>query len=389
MTKPIILTFVPYYLPGYKAGGPVRTIANLVEHLGDEFQFRIITSDRDANDAAPYPSVTQDTWTRVGKARVFYSSPRSRTFKGWQALISNTSYDVLYLNSFFSSDYTIKPLVLRRLGLLPERPVILAPRGEFSKGALAMKWGKKRIYLVLARLIGFCRDLLWQASSQYEVQDIRRMTGPGQSICVAPNLPTSSNGSHGSWRTKQPDKLKVLFLSRITPKKKLDYALGVLKGTGVSVSFDILGPVSDQAYWSYCRQLMSELPDNVAATYLGSVEHDKVFDLMASYDLFFLPTAGENYGHVIQEALSAGTPVLISDRTPWRGLEAKGVGWDVSLERPEQFRRIIEQCSAIAPDAYWQWRGQIASWQSQQGDSQAIALNRTLFREAIEVGERG
>ena len=38
--------------------------------------------------------------------------------------------------------------------------------------------------------------------------------------------------------------------------------------------------------------------------------------MFQEYDLLFLPTKGENFGHVILESMSAGTPVLISDTTP-------------------------------------------------------------------------
>src|SRR5690606_23072653 len=69
MGKPVILTFVHYYLPGYKSGGPVRTIANMVEHLSDQLDFWIVTSDRDALDSDPYPNVTIDAWNAVGKDR--------------------------------------------------------------------------------------------------------------------------------------------------------------------------------------------------------------------------------------------------------------------------------------------------------------------------------
>lgn len=39
MSKLRIFTFVGYYLPSYKAGGPIRTLANMVEGLRDEFEF--------------------------------------------------------------------------------------------------------------------------------------------------------------------------------------------------------------------------------------------------------------------------------------------------------------------------------------------------------------
>ena len=34
-----ILIFADYYLPGFKAGGPIKTLSNLVDQLGDEFHF--------------------------------------------------------------------------------------------------------------------------------------------------------------------------------------------------------------------------------------------------------------------------------------------------------------------------------------------------------------
>ena len=55
--KKTILCFVDYYLPGYKAGGPIQSIANLVENLGDEFEFYIICNDRDQLDRQPYANV--------------------------------------------------------------------------------------------------------------------------------------------------------------------------------------------------------------------------------------------------------------------------------------------------------------------------------------------
>ena len=48
----------------------------------------------------------------------------------------------------------------------------------------------------------------------------------------------------------------------------------------------------------------------------------------------FLPTFAENYGHSIVEALSVGTPMLISDNSPWKNLQEKGFGWEISLNEP-------------------------------------------------------
>jgi hypothetical protein len=103
-----ILTFVGYYLPGYKAGGPIRTLANMVGRLGDEFEFKIVTADRDFDDTKPYSKIKLDGWNKVGKADVFYLSPNKRSLSDFKRLLCSTEYDILYLNSFFSPHFTIK-----------------------------------------------------------------------------------------------------------------------------------------------------------------------------------------------------------------------------------------------------------------------------------------
>jgi hypothetical protein len=140
--KARILTITGVYLPGYKAGGPVRTLANLVDHLHQEFDFFILTRDRDLGDASPYHGVPSDTWVQQGFAQVCYLSPRHQRLPRFRQHLISNRYDILYLNSFFAS-ITRKLLLLRRLGKIPSRPIIIAPRGEFSPGALQLKWKKK------------------------------------------------------------------------------------------------------------------------------------------------------------------------------------------------------------------------------------------------------
>ena len=76
---------------------------------------------------------------------------------------------------------------------------------------------------------------------------------------------------------------------------------------------------------------------------------DQVRATIARHDLFLLPTRGENFGHVIFESLAAGVPVLVSDRTPWRDLDARGSGWVRSLETPEAFVDVLESAAARDP----------------------------------------
>ena len=90
------------------------------------------------------------------------------------------------------------------------------------------------------------------------------------------------------------------------------------------------------------RRLIGNMPANVTVNYAGEIHPDQVESTLRTFDLFLFPTHGENYGHVIREALSAGVPALLSDRTPWRGLEEKNAGADLPLDDLARFARWID-----------------------------------------------
>jgi hypothetical protein len=128
-----VLIFADWYLPGFKAGGPIQSIANMVEALGDDFHFKVITRDRDWLQATPYPGTTPGIWQPVGKAQVIYLTPQDLSPEVFSKVIRTAEPDVLYLNSLFSPRFCILPLILRRIGRITSVPVILAPRGELSR----------------------------------------------------------------------------------------------------------------------------------------------------------------------------------------------------------------------------------------------------------------
>jgi glycosyltransferase involved in cell wall biosynthesis len=84
----------------------------------------------------------------------------------------------------------------------------------------------------------------------------------------------------------------------------------------------------------------------------GPIPYTQVFGTMQQYHLFVLPTLGENYGHVIYEALSAGDPVLISDKTPWKNLKNERVGWDLPLNEKEKFKDAIIEAANWNQEEY-------------------------------------
>lgn len=319
-----ILCFVDYYIPGYRAGGPTRTIENLVSHLGGVYEFFIVTRDRDLGSSTSYENVQIDKWSSVGKAKVFYASKKMFSLLGFRKIIEDTAHDILYLNSFFSAKTTVKILFLRRFGLILKKPIILAPRGEFSAGALSLKSKKKKIYIAASKSANLYEGIVWQASSDIESKDIRLNLGLSkEKVMVAPDLLPADpiklqkpeKGDISSNKSKKF--LRLVFLSRISPMKNLDYLIKILSFVKVPVKLAIYGPCEDKLYWSVCQSLISKLPGNIVVTYKGDVAPDKVSNKFSAGDVFFFPTKGENFGHVVFESLSAGTCVVISDQTTW------------------------------------------------------------------------
>ncbi|MEW6738682.1 MAG: glycosyltransferase family 4 protein [Nitrospirota bacterium] len=352
-----ILVFVDYYLPGYKSGGPIRSIFNIVERLGDEFIFKIITRAHDYGDLTPYPHIEVDSWQPCGKAEVIYLSPEKITFKNLRLIILDTEHDIAYLNSFFSPAFTFKPLLLRLINLIPQKPFIVAPRGEFSRGALSIKRFKKKIYLYCTKLIGLYNKVFWHATSIYEEADIRQSFNPHITIITANDMPAPIHIRRGyrKMHEKKVGFLKIAFLSRIARMKNLDSALRILKNIKGNIQFNIYGIKEDDDYWKECESIIRKLPENIRVEYHGCVEHDNVASVFEQHDILFLPSMGENFGHVILEAMLAGCPVLISDKTPWRDLEAKHVGWDLPLDEPERFREILQLLIDMDKSSFETW----------------------------------
>lgn len=375
-----VLLFTGYYLPGYKGGGPIKTIANLIGATSDVINYKVVTSDRDLGDNKPYSDLTIAQWNPIETNMVFYADKGFAGLKQIANAVFKKDYDVIYLNSFFSVRFSLIPLLSAKL---TGKPIILAPRGEFSAGALSIKVLKKKVFIGLYKLLNLNRNVLFQTSSDFESKDVRRALGKHSTVFVAENIGSQEYSEEISH--KKSDTLKLVFISRISPKKNLAYALNLLADLTCPIVFDIYGPREDMRYWQECEHAIKKLPEHVNVHYKGLLKPSEVVTALSAYDLFLMPTKGENYGHVIAEALCAGLPILIANTTPWRDLSAKSIGWDISLDKPELFVQAIEEASAISAEDYQELRNNVLSWAKQKFDQRdAIDANIAMFRYAID-----
>lgn len=322
-----VVVLTHYFAPAVKAGGPVQSLAALTaSELGH--RVRVLAGDRDLGDTEPMPGVARRTWTPSGAGQVMhFDAGDVRT--PWRALrtLRGLSPSHVYLNSLFGVTTGLLPLGLAKLRLLGPGRLVLAPRGQLDPGALALSATRKRLVLRLLRALRLLDGVRWHATSDLEARHIRNVVGNGAEVCVVPPLPPSLGRSEDGGRVRPAVPLRLLFLSRISPKKGLDTLLRALATVPEPVGLDVYGPSDDASYAAVCRALAAQLPGRHRVTFHGTAAHARVGQLMQAADAFVLPTLGENFGHAIFEALTAGCPVVLTPTTPWTEAVRGGAGW--------------------------------------------------------------
>jgi glycosyltransferase involved in cell wall biosynthesis len=386
MNKPKVLIACPLYLPGFKGGGPIRSVSNMVAALSGDFDFYIVTADRDHGDDSPYPNIDVHDWVQVGDAKVMYVAPGLNKYQILWRVIRNEPWKFVYLNGFFNFTFSLFPLIVRWLTGARATRFVLAPRGELSPGALALKAGKKKLYIACTGFLRLHKNLTWHATAELESSEIYEIATRNKGlILTAPNIATSFNAPP---LRVESSALRVVFLSRISPKKNLAYAIRVVSQMASPVVMDIYGPVEDEDYWRACEKLIERAPAPCRIQYKGTIAPDKVVDVLAKYDVFFLPTLGENYGHVVVESFLAGTPVLISDRTPWTELEQLGVGCSMSLESEDVFLNYLNLIDSMDFDSRKMLRERVLEkGRSISFSSNAVEATRLIFGGIDNVGK--
>ncbi|MGC1630622.1 MAG: glycosyltransferase, partial [Gelidibacter sp.] len=131
-----------------------------------------------------------------------------------------------------------------------------------------------------------------------------------------------------------------------------------------------------------CEQYIATLPSNVEVNYKGSIDGDLIVDTLRSYDFFILLSKGENFGHAILEAFSAGCPVIISDQTPWKDLKSKNIGWEVNTSISEEVGKALNEACQMSPTEYQVWsQNAVEFYRSFAQNSELLESNLNLFNK--------
>ena len=172
-----------WFLPGYKAGGPIRSVANIVTALSKYFDFYIVTRNTDLVGDIPYKEVEPNKWHSKYAAHVYYISADKYSKEKIKELIGERKYDVMYLNSLYSSQYALTPLRIRNKHF-PDLKTVLAPRGMLGEGALQTKSLKKSVFLKTTKLFQFFKTITWHATTEDEKRTISKTFGANTKIIV-------------------------------------------------------------------------------------------------------------------------------------------------------------------------------------------------------------
>lgn len=344
-----------FFPPGYRAGGPVRSAANIAILVGKSRSVRVWTADRDLGEAVSFQNIALDVWsTFAAGVQVRYATPEKRQFLSLVRLWKQEKMGVWYLNSMFSTHFTIFPLLAYQLGWIKGR-VVLAPRGMLLATALQFKSFKKQLFLFFFKLFRWQYRVVFHATNEREETDIRRIFGTGAQVQVVKPLPEISLLNIRQQLKKDTNETRIVILGRVHPIKNTLLALSLLRSVKSPLVVEVIGALEDQDYVHSCKAMASTLPSHIQAIFYGDLPPVQVHERLQQTHFMYLLTQGENFGHAIFEALALGKPVIISDQTPWRQLEKSQAGWDLDLSGPEMIQHCLNEAISMSDEAYQNW----------------------------------
>lgn len=317
-------------------------VMNICAEYTDKAAIYILTQNIDMGETTPYDLPT-NVWLDKYGVKIMYVSPETYGRQLFRCMYSE--FDTIYSCGLFCNN-SYEMMTIHRFAHKPSKTLYIAPMGVFSEGAISNKQAKKKLFISVCKVLGLDKNIIWSFTSEGEKAEAEKAFGKSISnYVVAEDLPRKpANPICFEGYRKRAGTLKIIFLSRLSPKKNLKQAIKILlKNITGHVIFDIYGTMEDEKYWQECEREIKKLPNNIEAKYRGAVRTEDVVSTFENYDVFLFPTKGENFGHVIYESLLAGCVPVISDTTPWQDFGSNGCGAVIELNDEVRFREFLQQ----------------------------------------------
>jgi glycosyltransferase involved in cell wall biosynthesis len=237
------------------------------------------------------------------------------------------TYDLAHIHALFSPVSSCSAAIARSQQL----PYILRPLGTLDPADLQKKRQLKRLYAAVLERPNLAGAAAIHFTSEQEAKTSERFNTVNRDVVLplGVNLPPSaSNSIHEKYGIPK-NKPILLFMSRIDPKKGLDLLLPALENLDSDFHFVLAGGnPQDPSYEATIRDRIQSSSLKNTTSIVGFVTGSEKTALLEAADLFVLPSYYENFGIAVAEAMSVGTPVVISDQVHiWQDIERSHSGW--------------------------------------------------------------
>lgn len=324
-----ILTIAPAHLQAYKIGGPIASIASMNKGLlnvDDNMSIDVLSTsyglDTDKNvNYAEWEDVDSLSTYRVKYFKYYgYGNLTFSPALFIEAKSILKEYDLVVLQGVWNFPFFAVAYLAKKYNI----PYIIVPRGTLYKETWEMK---SKLYKDILYNLVIKKMLLNAASIQFTTLDEKNSVLKYLNIdlvnYIIPNsidlskyleLPEKNEFLNKNEFLK--GKKIILFFGRITQKKGLDIlieSLNLLKEQRQDFILLIAGPDS-QGYWASIEKQVKDYSLSSYVKYIGMLEGKDKLRILVDTNIFILPSYSENFGMSVVEAMSAGLPVIISNK---------------------------------------------------------------------------
>ena len=332
-----VLQSIPFMLASQ--GGPSTCTCDLLQGLYDNgANVDLLTSK--CNNPKDRNLGEGSQWLK--EVEMDYRTPLALS-KATDKFLRDTEYDIYHANTLWLYPVHAVCGYARK----KKKPYVLSTHGMLYPTALAVSSWKKK----LMGAMWYNKDIMQadclHATCMAELEYNRKYGYKGP-IAVIPNpvvFPKFVSDSPATCsKVSIKGKRTIGFLGRLHPIKKVEniiYALNLLEPElRNKVKLDVMGKFDDRyEQWLKDEVKRLGLEDNVE--FVGFVSGEEKYQRLQRLSALMVPSAQENFGMIVPEALICETPVYASLGTPWSELNECQCGWWRDNE-PKTIARVIK-----------------------------------------------